>query len=190
MILYGCPQSRMPNPIKGLLEVCEDTVEVLLVLEIFLTKDSQLEDVVCGAPSCSETCRFFSDDILRLRLQSVHYGLQHDFALTDEAERSLILPLLQVAYGLGPQGLPLSCLLGPVLLGYCQPQLTSLSFMIVLQPPHLCEGWGGRPLYLSGDSSVLMDLHFLRDCTAQSSILSIGSLSLVLLKGIFLNGLG
>ena len=25
--------------------------------------------------------------------------------------------------------------------------------MIVLQPPLLCEGWGGRPLCLSGDST-------------------------------------
>ena len=31
--------------------------------------------------------------------------------------------------------------------------------MIVLQSPLLCEGRGGHPLCLSGDSSVLMDLH-------------------------------
>ena len=37
---HGCPQSCMPNPVEGLLEVCEDMVEVLLVLEIFLTEDS------------------------------------------------------------------------------------------------------------------------------------------------------
>ena len=30
----------MPDPVEGLLEVYEDTVEVLLVLEIFLTEDS------------------------------------------------------------------------------------------------------------------------------------------------------
>ena len=35
-------------------------------------------------------------------------------------------------------------LLGPVLLGCCPLQLTSLSSMIVLQPPLLCEGWGGQ----------------------------------------------
>ena len=35
--IYGCPQSCMPNPVEGLLEVYEDMVEVLLVLEIFLT---------------------------------------------------------------------------------------------------------------------------------------------------------
>ena len=40
VLLYGCPQSCMPNPVKGLLEVYEDMVEVLLVLEIFLTEDS------------------------------------------------------------------------------------------------------------------------------------------------------
>ena len=61
--------------------------------------------------------------------------------------------------------------------------------MVVLQPPLLCEGWGGHLLCLSGDSSVLIDLHQPRDCTAQSSILSIGSVSLILLSGIFLNDL-
>ena len=36
VLLHGCPQSCMPNPVEGLLEVYEDMVEVLLVLEIFL----------------------------------------------------------------------------------------------------------------------------------------------------------
>ena len=40
ILLYGCRQSYMPDPVEGLLEVYEDTVEVLLVLEIFLTEDS------------------------------------------------------------------------------------------------------------------------------------------------------
>ena len=38
--LHDCPQICMPNPVEGLLEVYEDLVEVLLVLEIFLTKGS------------------------------------------------------------------------------------------------------------------------------------------------------
>ena len=42
----------MPNHVEGLLEVYEDTAEILLVLEIFLTKDSQVEDLLCGVPSC------------------------------------------------------------------------------------------------------------------------------------------
>ena len=56
-----------------------------------------------------------------------------------------------------------------------------LSSMVVLQPPLLCEVWDGHPLCLSGDSSVLMDLRWPCDCTAQSSILSIDSVSVVLL---------
>ena len=39
VLLYGCPRSCMPNPVKGLLEVYEDMVEVSLVLEIFLTEN-------------------------------------------------------------------------------------------------------------------------------------------------------
>ena len=40
ILLHGWPQSCMPNPVEGLLEVYEDMVKVLLVLEIFLTEDS------------------------------------------------------------------------------------------------------------------------------------------------------
>ena len=40
VFLHGCPQSCMPNPVEGLLEVYEDMVEVLLVLEIFLTENA------------------------------------------------------------------------------------------------------------------------------------------------------
>ena len=40
VLLHGCPQSSTPNPVEDLPEVYEDMVEVLLVLEIFLTKDS------------------------------------------------------------------------------------------------------------------------------------------------------
>ena len=60
----------MPNPVEGILEVYEDMVEVLLVLDIFLTEDSQVEDLLCGAPSCSEVCLFLSNDLLHLQLES------------------------------------------------------------------------------------------------------------------------
>ena len=76
-------------------------------------------------------------------------------------------------------------LLRPVLLGCYWLQLSSLSSVIVLQPPLLYDEWGGHSLCLFGDSLVLMDLHWPCDCTAQSSILSIGSVSLVLLWGNF-----
>ena len=38
VLLRGGPQSCMPNPVEGLLETYEDMVEVLLVLEIFVTE--------------------------------------------------------------------------------------------------------------------------------------------------------
>ena len=54
VLFHGCPQSCMPNPVEGLLEVHEDMEEVLLLLEIFLTEDSKVEDLLCGAPICSK----------------------------------------------------------------------------------------------------------------------------------------
>ena len=88
------------------------------MLETFLTEDSSVEDLLCGTPSCSEACLFFSNDLLRLRLQSVQYDLQHDFAwVANEADLSVVLALLPVAFpgkcddqGLSPQGLSFSCL--------------------------------------------------------------------------------
>ena len=48
---------------------------------------------------CSEACLFFSDGLLRSWLQSVPCDLQHDFAwVTDEADRSVVLTLLQVVF--------------------------------------------------------------------------------------------
>ena len=75
VLLHDCPQSCISNPVEGLLEVYEDMVEVLLVLEIILTEDSQIEVLLCGISSCSEACLFFSDDLLSLWLQSVQYDL-------------------------------------------------------------------------------------------------------------------
>ena len=40
VLFCGCIHSCMPNPVEGLLEAHEDMVEVLLVLEMFLTNDS------------------------------------------------------------------------------------------------------------------------------------------------------
>ena len=95
----GRLQRCMQNPVEGPLEVYEDMVEVLLVLEIFLTEDSWVEDLLCGAPYCSEACLFFSDDLPRLWLQTVQYDLQHDFAwVTDEVYHSVVLALLRVGF--------------------------------------------------------------------------------------------
>ena len=40
VLLHGCPQSCMQNPVEGHLEVYKDMVEVLRVLKMFLTEDS------------------------------------------------------------------------------------------------------------------------------------------------------
>ena len=40
VLLHGCPQSCTPNPVEGLFEVYEEVVEVLLVLEVFLTDNA------------------------------------------------------------------------------------------------------------------------------------------------------
>ena len=93
------PTKLHAKSVKGLLEVYEDMVEVLLVMEIFLTEDSHVEDLLCGAPACSEACLFFSNDLLHLWLQSIYYDLQYDFAwMADEADRWVVLALLQVAF--------------------------------------------------------------------------------------------
>ena len=92
VLFRGCLSSCMPNPVEALLEVYEDMIKILLVLQIFLTEDSYVEDLLCGTPSSSEACLFFSNDLLCLWLQSVQYDLQHDFAwVADEADRSVIL---------------------------------------------------------------------------------------------------
>ena len=101
----------MPSPVEALLKVYEDMVEFVLVLEILLAEESSVAvGLHCGALSCSEACLFLSNSLLRLRLEFVPY-LQHDFAwVAAEADRSVVLPLLQVAFlgkcddqGLGPR---------------------------------------------------------------------------------------
>ena len=69
------------------------------MLKMFLEKDSWVKDLLCGASSSSESCLFFSDDLLCFLLQSVQYDIQHDFArMVNEADHSVVLALLQVAF--------------------------------------------------------------------------------------------
>ena len=41
----------MPYSVKGFFEIDEDMVQILLVLEVLFTQDSEVEDLFCGAPS-------------------------------------------------------------------------------------------------------------------------------------------
>ena len=45
----------MPYPVKGLLEVYEDMVEILLMLQVFLAENPEIEYLFGGAPFGSET---------------------------------------------------------------------------------------------------------------------------------------
>lgn len=62
VLLHGRTSGRMPYPINSILEVNE----ALLMLKVFLANDSKLEDMLSGAPFCSESRLFFNDDLLRL----------------------------------------------------------------------------------------------------------------------------
>ena len=62
----------MPYSVECLLEVHEEVVEVLLVLEVLLAQYPKVEDLLYCAASWSEAGLSLSDDLLHLRLQSVH----------------------------------------------------------------------------------------------------------------------
>ena len=54
------------HKVKGFLEVCEDMVEILLMLQVFLTEDPEIEYLFCDAPSGSEACLLFCIDLFCL----------------------------------------------------------------------------------------------------------------------------
>ena len=68
---HSCPLGFVSYPVKSLLEVCEDMVEVLLMLQVFLAEDPEIEYLFCGAPSGSETCLLLCNDLFCLWLESV-----------------------------------------------------------------------------------------------------------------------
>ena len=136
-------------------------------------------------------------------LQYVQYDLHYDFAwVTDEADCSVVLALLQVAflgkcddYGLGQRCWPFSslpdliadcCENGDYILSTCSfagmsSTPADFPFFSDCTPPLLFEGRGGHPLCLSGGRSSTDGSALALYCTARCSILSIGSVSLVLL---------
>ena len=58
----------MPYSVKGFFEIDEDMVQILLVLEVLFTQDSEVEDLFCGASSGSEPSLFFSNYFISLGL--------------------------------------------------------------------------------------------------------------------------
>ena len=112
----------MPYSVKGFFEIDEDMVQILLVLEVFFTQDSEVEDLFCGASSGSEPSLCFSNYFFRLGFKPIQDNFQYDFAcMTDEADSSVVLAELQVALfrecnsqRLSPWGRPFSCSPDPV----------------------------------------------------------------------------
>ena len=89
----------MPNPVKGLLEVFEDMVEVSLMLEIFFTEDLyKCRLKICSVvllpalrPACSSAMTFSA---CGFNLFSMIFSMTW---VTDEADHLVVLALLQVA---------------------------------------------------------------------------------------------
>ena len=68
---HSCAYGFVPYPVNSLLGVYEDMVEILLMLQVFLAQDPEIEYLFCGAPSGSETCLLFCNDLFCLWLESV-----------------------------------------------------------------------------------------------------------------------
>ena len=64
----------------------------LLILPMYFTQDSKVDDLFCGASSGSEPSLFLSSYLFSLRLKPIQDDFQHDFArMTDEAGSSVVL---------------------------------------------------------------------------------------------------
>ena len=59
----------------------------------------EIEYLFCGAPSGSETCLLFCNDLFCLWLESVEDDLQHDLTgMADRADGSVVMAQLQVVF--------------------------------------------------------------------------------------------
>ena len=61
----------MQYPVKGLLDVYEEVIKILLMLQVFLAEDPEIEYLFCCAPSGSEICLLFCNYLFCLWLESV-----------------------------------------------------------------------------------------------------------------------
>ena len=69
----------MPYSVKGFFEINEDMVQILLMLAIFFTQDSKVEDLFCGASSGSEPSLFFNNYFFSLGFKPIQDDFQHDY---------------------------------------------------------------------------------------------------------------
>ena len=66
------------HTVESFFEINEDMVQILLVLEVLFTQDSEVEDLFCGASSGSEPSLFFSNYFFSLGFKPIQDNFQHD----------------------------------------------------------------------------------------------------------------
>ena len=71
--------------------IYEDIVQILLVLKVLFTQDSEVEDLFFGVSLGSEPSLFFSNNLFSSGFEPVQDDFQHDFRMTDEAAGSVVL---------------------------------------------------------------------------------------------------
>ena len=78
----------MPHPVERLFKINKDVADVLLMLAVFLTQNSDVEDLFCGTSSTTKASLLFGYDLLSLWFQqSIQNDFQHHFArITDETD--------------------------------------------------------------------------------------------------------
>ena len=54
----------MPYSVKCYFEIYEDMVQILMMLKVLFTQDSELEDLFCGASPGSVPSLFFGNNLL------------------------------------------------------------------------------------------------------------------------------
>ena len=69
----------MPYPVECFFEIYEDMVQILLMLKVLLTQDSEVEDLFCGASHGSEPSLFFTNNQFSLGFEPVQDYSRHDF---------------------------------------------------------------------------------------------------------------
>ena len=79
-------------PCQMIFEIYEDMVQILLMLMVFFTQYSEVEDLFCGASPDSELSLICSDNLFILRFELVQDDFQHDLTwITDGADGSVVL---------------------------------------------------------------------------------------------------
>ena len=81
----------MPYSVKGFFEIDEDRVQILLVLEVLFTQDSEVEDLFCGASSSFEPSLFFSNYFFSLGFKPI----QDNFYRSIKSEERKFVPIIE-----------------------------------------------------------------------------------------------